>query len=206
MFTEQEKEIRQRLYEKTRNELNVQARSNSETYDRALLTLSSAFLGGSLAVIKQIVDLEEAYNIWMLYIAWSGLVIVIVLTIISFIIGNVLIRQLREAAEKYYKYDDKDAYKVSERNSRCISGMNNLNGIVFVTSILLLAMFVGGNIMGNRGKDAPVENATEVIKRSQPVNEFEKVPATSGQSGSGAAHEGGSDGGGEQQSEASEKD
>jgi hypothetical protein len=144
-------------------------------------------LGGSLAVIKQIVNLPEANDIWKLYVSWSGFVVTIVLTIVSFIVGSVLIRQLRAAAEKYYLHGDETAYKVSERNSLLISIVNWSSGMVFVVSILLLASFVGGNVMSEGDKGTRPASTIEEAKRSQPVTEFQKVPASGWEVEAGAA-------------------
>jgi len=54
-----ERKERQRLYEKTRDELATNSRLAARAYDNALLTLSNAFLGGSLAFTRQVVDLAS---------------------------------------------------------------------------------------------------------------------------------------------------
>jgi len=84
---------RQRLYERTRDEQIANARSVSESLDRSLLTLSSAFLGGSLAFVGQVVELGSALGIWMLYSAWFLFALTIALTISLFSMGLVSIRR-----------------------------------------------------------------------------------------------------------------
>jgi hypothetical protein len=47
--TKKDDESREALYQATRKELLAQQSSNAESYDKAVLTISAAFLGVSLA-------------------------------------------------------------------------------------------------------------------------------------------------------------
>src|SRR5258708_17905374 len=64
---------RLRLYERGHDELATSARSMSESYDPALLTLSSAFLAGSLAFIGEVVGPATATFHGLLYSALGAL-------------------------------------------------------------------------------------------------------------------------------------
>src|SRR6266853_1313026 len=98
-MAEDEAKERLRLYERTRDELATNARSMSETYDRSLLTLSSAFLGGSIAFISRVVEIDVAVSKWLLYVSWSLFATTIVLTVASYVFGLLTLQRLRDAAE-----------------------------------------------------------------------------------------------------------
>jgi len=54
---------RQRVYERTRDDLLKRQLSNAENFDKAILSVSTAALGFSLAFLKDIVPLAEADNV-----------------------------------------------------------------------------------------------------------------------------------------------
>jgi hypothetical protein len=78
---------RRKLFLRTLEGLDRISLSMAENYDRALLTLSSAFLGGSLAFTNQVVDLISASAKSMLYVAWTAFAATIGLTVYSFYDG-----------------------------------------------------------------------------------------------------------------------
>lgn len=59
-----------KIYSETRNDLLNRHLSNTEAFDKAVLSLSSAGLGVSLAFIKDIVPIHTIINIRLLYISW----------------------------------------------------------------------------------------------------------------------------------------
>lgn len=63
----------EKLYNKTRDELLAKQMSNSETYDRSMLSLSSAFLALSVTFIKDIVPVKESLCTWLLYLSWGSI-------------------------------------------------------------------------------------------------------------------------------------
>jgi len=176
---------RQRLYERTRDELAANARSISESYDRALLTLSSAFLGGSLAFIGEIVDLPIATAKWMLYCAWSLFALTIVLTIASFIYGLHTLETLRDAAERYYIQRKQEAWKVSDSVQRVILHYVSACGITFIVGVLLLVMFVSLNLVKEPSMSHGKSSAPKVEQKTIPTSTFQK-PASSSPAGSGS--------------------
>lgn len=94
-------------YWKYLDDLNTRQIANSETYDNALLTLSSAFLGLSLTFIKDVVPFESAQCLGLLYLSWTCFCLCIVTVIGSFIYGQSVIDELRNNAKKYFINGDK---------------------------------------------------------------------------------------------------
>jgi len=181
---EEDLKERQRLYERTRDELAANGRSMSETYDRALLTLSSAFLGGSLAFIGEVVKLQSASWKWILYSSWLLFALTIILTVASFIYGLQSLQPLRDAAERYYIQRDLEAWKVSLSVQRSVLRFARSAGVSFILGVVLLSTFVFTNLA--RGPVMAEESsAPEILKRSIPPATFQKPVTPAPASGSG---------------------
>ena len=137
---------RQRLFEKTRDEISAATRSQSDSLDRSLLTLSSAFLGGSLAFVNQIVTVETALYKCMLYASWALFALTIIFTIASLVFSILQLRPLHDAAYNYYLKGDSSAWAVSDLTQRRIFRLVIGGGAIFAAGILLLAAFIALNL------------------------------------------------------------
>ena len=84
MDEERAKERREQLY-KAWEELRTRQLSNSQMFDKAILSLSSAGLGFSLAFIKNVVPLDRAACVWLLYVSWGLFVAATATTLYSFL-------------------------------------------------------------------------------------------------------------------------
>lgn len=173
--TEEEKARRLYLYDKTRDELLQQQMSNSETYDKSLLTLSSAFLGLSLAFIKDFVPLQDVKSSWLLMASWIGFSLVIIGTIWSFIYGQRVIKKLMVSAEKYYKGRDQNALNVSTIYSKKLDRLNEFSGLAFIASVVLSITFVLVNLNTEENMVKETKTQVETLKKSRPVNQFQEV-------------------------------
>lgn len=70
---EQEQDLtvtKQRLLAETRADLFKRQLSNAENYDKAILSLSTAFLGLSFAFMKDHVPAHQAEWLYLLYGSW----------------------------------------------------------------------------------------------------------------------------------------
>jgi amino acid transporter len=146
-MSEDELKKRQHLHERTRDEIAANTRSMAENLDRSLLALSSAFLGGSLAFINQVVKVETAAFKWLLYASWIFFAATIALTITSLILGVLQMRPLQVAAERYYIKGDASAWGVSDRLQRRTFLWVMACGVTFILGILSLAAFVLLNLV-----------------------------------------------------------
>ena len=169
---------RQRLYEQTKSELIAKQNANSTVYDTSILTLSSAFLGLSIAFIKDVVaPLSTASNLPVLYCSWVSFCIAIIVTICSFMIGQRGYKKLLDGAERYYLKQEEDAFKISVIVSKQIEIANCLYGVFFVLGIATMLFFVITNFM--RISNMPDQNTQKqsIEQRSQPTNTFQQLPA-----------------------------
>ena len=141
-------EIRQKLYSETRQDLLTRQLSNSQNYDRAILSLSTAGLGFSLAFIQNLIPLTLSKHIWLLYYSWVFFIIAIVLTLLSFLFSQKAIDKQLFFAEKYY-LEEEDEY-AEKRN--WLSDINNWifysSWLIFVLAISLTVIYVKINLLG----------------------------------------------------------
>ena len=92
--------MRERLYKDHYDELVKKQISNSENFDRSVLTLSASGLGLSLAFIKDVAPIAQAHARGLLIGSWGLFGTAIVATIASFMSSQQAIRFQILAAHK----------------------------------------------------------------------------------------------------------
>lgn len=133
-------------FEAIRDHMNRADLSTTEQFDRAILTLSTAGLGFSIAFIKHIVPLDQAVHLWLLHVSWICFVAAIVVTVLSFMTAKGAIRDTRMYAFKYYmERDDSFGARISPY-SRVTYFLNFLSGLVFITAIVFTVAFASLNV------------------------------------------------------------
>ena len=141
---------RQRLYSETRTDLLNRQRSNSQIFDRSILSLSTAFLEFSLAFIRDVTSPGESNYLWLLFLSWILFGLAIVSTVLSIISSQSGIEKQLIYAQKYY-LDREDEY-LDQRNWQ--AGLTNwlfhFSGIIFIIAILSTIVFVITNSTGGR--------------------------------------------------------
>lgn len=145
-INEVDRQERIRLYEKFREYLIGLMSSNSQNFDKAILSLSTTLLAFSLAFIKELVDLSSAINLVLLKISWGSLTLAIILTVISFLTSQIGINIQLKHAEKYY-LDMKDDYLTKRNWFKSITHiLSYITAISFLLGIILTVIFVQSNI------------------------------------------------------------
>lgn len=100
--TEEEVKEATAIYAVFKAEVDKRELSNTDNYDKNILTLSSAGLALSLTLLKDIVSKEGPVCVFFLYASWVLFGLAILSTISSFLISNkALVKQLA-IAERYY--------------------------------------------------------------------------------------------------------
>ncbi len=155
---------------------NRREMSNSETYDNALLTLSSALLGLSVTFADKLVPLSNAAALCLLFSSWAALTFTIILTIYSFIYAQGAIRKLKKGARRYYLEGEKEGNSESEAISDRIYLLNSAAGAVFIAGVVLLIVYVSFNVY-RESKMPDKHQAVEVpLNKSLPPPIYEQTP------------------------------
>jgi len=140
------KSTNQEMYDKYREHMLLLLQSNSENYDKAILSLSSGFLAFSLAFIKDIVPLNKAVSLNILKISWELFVLSIILTIVSFIFSKYGAKKAIGYAEKYYLNNKNEYGTKTNWPSTINTCLNNISGLIFIGAIATTVIFVIKNI------------------------------------------------------------
>ena len=130
------------IYDSFRDELYKRQLSNSEAYDRAILSLSSAGLAISLTFIKFIVPIEEATHLCVLKASWVLFLLSIISTVASFLIGNKGISRQLEYAEQYYIDGKAKAFNKFNIYACINTIFNYISGILFLVALTSVVSFV----------------------------------------------------------------
>ena len=141
-----EEEERQRKYKETRDDLLVRQLSNSEKFDGAILTLSTAALGFSLSFLSKVVRANRVQCSALLTLSWCFFALAIISTISSFLASQLGIKRQLEYAENYY-LEKRDEYLYKKnRPAEVTEWLNYASAFLFIFGILSTVVFVSYNI------------------------------------------------------------
>lgn len=180
---ETEDQQRRRLYDAHRAELLERQRSNSESYDKAILTLSSGALGLSLTFIKDLLPTSKPLWMGVLYGSWMLLTAAIITTVASFLLSSAAINQAIEQGAEYYLHKKGEAF-ARTKLSIAVDAINYTSGAFFVVGILLTVLFVRINFSEARSmKDSKTGTVSLSSGHAVPrVQKIETVELKRGQS------------------------
>ncbi|HCR3992101.1 TPA: hypothetical protein OOF55_001324 [Morganella morganii] len=146
-------------------EIDKRELSNTDNYDKNILTLSSAGLAISLTVFKDIAPHGQTAYIWLLYSAWILFGCAILATIFSFLISNAALRAELEIAHKYYIEEDESVFGKISLKSKVLKWVNRFSGVFFVLAIISVITF--GVINFDRRMES---SKNDIVKKTQQIN------------------------------------
>ena len=158
---------RERLYSETRNDLLTRQLSNSEKLDGAILTLSTAALGVSIAFIDNVVPLEKAQNIILLKISWCLFGLSVVSTLISFIASQIGIKTQLIYAEKYYLNKKQEYLTKPNKAAKLTDFLNYSSATLFILALLFTILFV---ILNLGDSQIMTKKETKITTKSSSVS------------------------------------
>jgi len=141
------KQVRMELLGKLRDDILRRQLSNTENYDKAVLSIATAFLGFSLAFLKDFVHYAEAAHAYLLPLSWSLFGFAIVATIGSFFSSQLGLAKQLQFAEKYY-LDEDDAY-FNKKNlaANWTTCLNYISGVSFISAVGATIVFTTINLI-----------------------------------------------------------
>jgi hypothetical protein len=134
------------IYDAYRDELRKRQLSNTENYDKTILSLSSSALALSLTAIKFAIPLATANYLWLIHWSWWLFGITISICIIAYWISNNALDKQLTIAEKYYLKGKKKAFKAKNWWSIVNNWLNITAGLTFLMATALVIFFVTFNI------------------------------------------------------------
>ena len=119
-----------------------------ESFDQAVLTLSSAALGLSLVFIKDIVDLDQAVVIPALVVSWISFGLAILSTVGSFVSSRIAIDAQLDLAERGLLNGEDNALEETPKAATWTGRLNSLSAAAFASGIVSTLVFVIWNLFG----------------------------------------------------------
>jgi len=181
--TDEERKRCEEIHDKFRDDLLQRQLSNSENYDKTIISLSSAGLALSLTAIRFVVPLDLASHLWLIKLSWILFFITIICSIVAYQIGNKAISRQMEIAEDYYLTGLVSAQKASNPYSKINSTINNFTGVFFLLAISSVTFFVIINLNGEKAmtdKNKIVKNV--FVTDSAMVPKMQIAPGLDGRS------------------------
>ena len=194
-MSDDDRKKREAIYTETRKDLLTRQLSNSEKFDGAILTLSTAALGVSLTFVKDIAPItQEIQDICLLKNSWWLFGFAILSTVVSFLVSQLGINTQLKYAEEYY-LNQKEEYLNKVNNSAKITEiLNYLAAFFFIAALIFTIMFVSGNLRedfvmaedkGNKAvplrEGAPIPSMQpaggEADKKGAPIPNMQPVPS-----------------------------
>jgi hypothetical protein len=139
---------RAKLFSDLKAEVYKRQLSNSENFDKSVLTYAVAGLGLSLGFLKDFVPITKAAHAWMLYSSWALLVAAVVLTMASFLLSQAGLKKQLAIAERYYLQEEESALKELNSFSSYTEQANLASGLSFLLGLALTTLFVAINLTG----------------------------------------------------------
>ena len=152
---------------KERDDAFENINKSQEEYDKQLLTLSTGFIAVMLAFIKDIIPLDKAIRLPLLYLSGSLLVLCVLCVLISFrisIFGHFKVMGYWEA-------------RLANKNSdfpmgsvRLVRIFNEISGPLFLAGVTCCLLFVGINLHHGAQMDRNPINEGREIKPPIPAD------------------------------------
>jgi len=134
------------LYDKYRDELLKRQLSNSENFDKAVLSLSTAALGFSLAFLKEITPGAEVKYLLLLKASWFLFGLAIIVTIFTYFLSQAGIKRAIVIAERYYLQGKDESLNEQNKPAILTDTFNAVAGGLFLAGIIATTVFVSINV------------------------------------------------------------
>lgn len=144
--TKEQQQNADNLFDAFRDDLLKRELSNTENYDKTILTLSSSSLAFSLTAIKFVIPIATATHVGLLKSAWALLTFSMVFSIFAYIIGNKALGIELEKAREYYKHGVEEAISRKNWFTSINAAINLFIGISLAIAICSIVLFIGINI------------------------------------------------------------
>lgn len=175
--------LRQDLFAKLKEEIERRQLSNTENYDKAVLSLATVFLGASLTFLKDFVPFRDAHWKVLLPFSWALFGLAVIATIASFFVSLEELRAQLERGEDYYLRDDETALVRKSGFDNWTNRLNLGSAVAFVLGIAFTIAFITINLSEAR---MPKQDGGDTLQKGATTPSIQRVPGT-GQMGQDGA-------------------
>lgn len=158
-----EKTRAEELHDEYRRKVWEDSTSQSESFDRYLLTLSGGALGLSLTFLKDVIPLRSAVCVPLLIISWGWFILCILVTLVSFRISIRALEKMVPYLNEFYLEGNAEAFNQHLESlwTKAVDWCAYAGIICFVLGLVFTMMFVGVNLSG--GSRMSQEDATKIF-------------------------------------------
>ena len=172
-----------KIYDDYRDDLIKRELSNTEIYDKTILTLSSSALALSLTAIKLVIPSSAASCLFLMQWCWWLFGITIAISIIAYLVSNKALDNQLEIAEDYYSKGIDDAFSRKNWYSIINNWLNISTGFTFLIATAFIISFVTLNIdrefeMSDKTNKMALDSASVTKMQSITQTPREKLSAT----------------------------
>lgn len=143
--------------------------ASAESFDKAVLTLSTAGLGLSIAFVKDFVPLSAMILPQILYIAWVLFLTAAVGTLLSFLTSQRAQQRQRELARLAYLHNDAAAFDAPNVWAQWTGRLGLICGGAFILALMHTTVFAIANI-----EEARMATSKENVTRGAPVPSLQR--------------------------------
>jgi hypothetical protein len=141
-----EEHTRRTLYNDHRKQAWEDIQSSTDSFDQSLITMSSGVLGLSLAFVKDIVPLNKAVWLHVLYTSWVSFVLCVVITVISFRVSVAAQNKNLEYLAKYYLECRDEFFNKQSAYSKALTWLTWAAGTLFIVGLASTVAFCIKNV------------------------------------------------------------
>lgn len=136
-----------RLLEDYRREILKRELSNTESYDKAILTLSSAALGFSITASGFLIPAEGPVFSAFLIFGLFFLCLSVTISLLAFWVSNKALERYLRGAESYYLENDLDSFNSPNIYDQVNKISNIASGVIFVSAMFMIVAFFLANVL-----------------------------------------------------------
>ncbi len=138
--------------------------SNSENFDRSILTLSSAALAISVTFLRG----GTNYNyFFLLYIAWTGFGVAIFSTVVSYLISQKAIKRQFQILDDYYSNGTNEKNDYENPWDRWTNRCSYISATTFLLAIIAMLLYFANNLP-QKQEGSPVSDKKTTPSTSKP--------------------------------------
>jgi len=149
------------LYVEQQKQARLDFQTTSDDFDKNLLAVSSGALGLSLSFIKDIVPLDKALYLFVLYFSWCSFALAILITIASYLFALAALRTHLKILDEYYRDGEEATRTKANGFTKLVRATRYAAGGAFLLGLLLTLVFCIVNVSNMSGRAKATTEGTQ---------------------------------------------
>ncbi len=167
------------IYDSYRDEIHKRQLSNTENYDKSILTLSSSGLVISLTFLNIMTPTGGIQHSWIIITSWILFILTIGLSLLAYLVSNSALDAQLEIAEDYYVNAQESAFNKKNFFANFNANLNKLVGVFFFLALIFTVVFLSINLSDKEkskmSKSKEIQKCFVHTQDSAPVPTMQRV-------------------------------